>query len=198
MDGFELCRRLKTDERTSHIPVILLTAKAAKEDRLEGLELGADDFLTKPFDPEELQIRIKNLISQRRNLRTGYLKKLHLHPEKKEMPAISMDEEYLRKAMTVVEKHMADPQFNVERFGEFMAMSRMQLHRKITALTGQSASEFIRNLRLLKAARMLKQKAATISEIAYDTGFTSPSYFTECFKKYFGVSPKEYQHTSSP
>jgi DNA-binding response OmpR family regulator/nitrogen-specific signal transduction histidine kinase len=197
MDGYQLCKAIKSDERTSHIPVILLTAKAAKEDKLEGLELGADDFLTKPFDPEELKIRIKNLIVQRKKIREKYLEDLHLHPEKNEDIHPSVDEEYLQKAIKIVETHMADPQFNVELFGEFMAMSRMQLHRKITALTGQSASEFIRNIRLLKAAEMLKRKAGNISEIAYDTGFTSPSYFTDCFKKYFGVSPKEYQRTSS-
>jgi len=193
MDGYQLCRALKSNEKTSHIPVILLTAKAAKEDKLEGLELGADDFLTKPFDPAELLVRIKNLIEQRQLLRKRYLKELNLYPQALPDKIASMDEQFLQKAMEVVRENIPDPEFSVETFGDNMAMSRMQLHRKITALTGQTASEFIRNLRLQKAAELIRSQAATITEIAYDTGFSTPSYFTECFKKYFGISPADYQ-----
>jgi AraC-like DNA-binding protein len=163
------------------------------EDKLEGLELGADDFLTKPFDPIELQVRIKNLIEQRQSLREKYLKNLKLYPQSLPAKTISMDEQFLQKAMEVVKENIPDPEFGVEAFGNKVAMSRMQLHRKITALTGQTAGVFIRNLRLQKAAQLIQQKTGTIAEIAYDTGFSSPSYFTDCFKKYFGKSPSEYQ-----
>ncbi len=197
MDGYEFCRRLKADERTSHIPVILLTAKAAMEDKLEGLGLGADDFLTKPFDPAELMVRVKNLILQRRELREHFLREIQLSPVTFPPESISMDEQFLHKAMKVVEEHIPEEGFTVEPFCDEMAMSRMQLHRKITALTGQTAGEFIRNLRLRRAAELIRNNAGTIAEIAYDTGFSSPSYFTECFRKYYGMSPKEYQRNSS-
>jgi len=196
MDGYRLCRELKSDVRTSHIPIILLTAKAAKEDKLEGLGLGADDFLTKPFDPDELQVRIRNLIEQRRSLHQKYLRDLNLQAKFMNGETTSKDQRFLLKARQIVQEYISDTAFNVETFGEKLAMSRMQLHRKITALTGHTAGEFIRNLRLMKAAEMIRNKTATIAEIAYDTGFTSPSYFTDCFKKYFGVSPTEYQKNS--
>jgi DNA-binding response OmpR family regulator/nitrogen-specific signal transduction histidine kinase len=193
MDGYELSRSLKEDERTCHIPVILLTAKAATEDRIEGLETGADDFLTKPFDPAELQVRIRNLIELRKSLREHYLGEIKLIPFPTSKAMESMDEQFLRKSVDEVEKNIADAEFSVEMFGQNIGMSRMQLHRKITALTGQTAGEFIRNLRLRCAAKLISKKAGTIAEIAYDTGFTTPSYFTECFKKYFGKSPSEFQ-----
>ena len=196
MDGYELCRQIKSDERTSHIPVILLTAKAAREDKLEGLGLGADDFLTKPFDPAELQVRIRNLIDQRQALREKYSQALRIAPAGDKTTALSMDPQFMRKAIKVVEEHMQDAEFSVEAFCDSMAMSRMQLHRKITALTGQTAGEFMRSLRLRRAAELIKDKAGTIAESAYDTGFTTPSYFTECFKNHFGVSPTEFQRTS--
>ena len=193
MDGYALSKSMKDDERTSHIPIILLTAKAAREDKIEGLQTGADDFLTKPFDPAELIVRIKNLIEQRQNLRAHYLRDFKLVPELEESAAESMDEQFLRKAASTIEKHLADADFGVEQLGQEIGMSRMQLHRKITALTGQTASEFNRNLRLHRAAELIRKKAGTIAEIAYDTGFSTPSYFTECFKKYFGKSPTDYQ-----
>jgi signal transduction histidine kinase/CheY-like chemotaxis protein/ligand-binding sensor domain-containing protein/AraC-like DNA-binding protein len=193
MDGYAFCRKIKSDERTSHIPVILLTAKASKEDRLEGLGLGADDFLTKPFDPAELLVRVKNLILQRQSLREYYLREIKLTPLSVSPESISMDEQFLHKAIKIVEAYIPEADFTVETFCEKIAMSRMQLHRKITALTGQTAGEFIRSLRLRRAAELIRNKAGTIAEIAYDTGFTTPSYFTECFKKYFGLSPTDYQ-----
>ena len=198
IDGYQLCSTLKTDERTSHIPVILLTAKAALEDKLEGLGLGADDFLSKPFDPAELISRIRNLIAQRQKLQKKFLKEFSLYHIPQAAEELSMDEHFMLKAVQLVKEHIPDPGFTVERFGNGLAMSRMQLHRKITALTGQTAGEFIRNLRLQEAAKLLSQKTGTVAEIAYDTGFTSPSYFTKCFKEYFGMSPTEYQRTSYP
>jgi len=197
MDGFELCRKIKTDERTSHIPLILLTARASKESRIEGLETGADDFIIKPFDGEELQVRVKNLIDQRRKISDLIKGKLHkgdnyLQLEITDSGISSMDEDFLQNAFVNIEEHYTDPEFNVEALSQAMNMSRMQLHRKIKALVGQTSVEFIRIYRLKRAAGLIKNKSATIAEIAYDVGFSSPSYFTECFRKQFGVTPTEY------
>ncbi len=192
MDGMQFCRKLKADERTSHIPVILLTARASMEDKLQGLETGADDFLTKPFDPQELLVRVRNLLTQRELLREHYLREFDLGNVSNERIILSMDEKFIVKAKNVVEESMADVGFDVEAFAGAMALSRSQLHRKLKALLDQSATEFIRTLRLHKAAQMLAGKAATVAEVAYDVGFNNPSYFAECFKKQFGKLPSEY------
>ncbi len=184
--------RLKTDERTNHIPVILLTAKAGMEDKLEGLETGADDFLTKPFDPDELQVRIRNLIQQRRNLRNQFIEEFNQSHGLQEKVELSMDKKFIHKAKKVVEEYLSDPDFSVEFFGQEMALSRSQLHRKLSALLNQSPSDFIRTIRLNRAAVLLASKSANVSEIAYDVGFSNPSYFTECFRKQFGKLPSEY------
>ena len=192
MDGMQLCRKLKTDERTSHIPIILLTAKAGMEDKLEGLETGADDFLTKPFDPDELLVRIRNLIQQRRKLKEIILKNIGSVNQLSNSGITSMDQTFLKKAVEVVEKYISDAEFTVELFGKEMAMSRVQLHRKLTALVEQPAGDFIRTIRLNKAATLLKEKSGNIAEIAYGVGFSNPSYFSECFRKQFGKLPSEY------
>ncbi len=197
MDGFELCEKLKTDERTSHIPVILLTARAAPESKLEGLETGADDFLTKPFDPDELQIRIRNLIAGRERLRERYLREMGIEdlPKKektREKELISLDEKFLIRAKSIIEDHLSDETFDIPRFSEKMYLSRTQLHRKLKALVNQSATEFIRAIRLHHAARLLEHKTGNISEIALEVGFSNPAYFAECFKKQFGLLPSEF------
>ncbi|MEJ2596433.1 MAG: hybrid sensor histidine kinase/response regulator transcription factor, partial [bacterium] len=197
MDGNQMTARLKTDERTSHIPVILLTAKASRESKLEGLETGADDFLTKPFDADELVARVNNLVHQRKHLREVFGRKLSFMSspgpdELKDSGITSMDEQFLSKAYEVAEREMSDPEFGVSAFSRQMGLSRMQLHRKLTALTDQSASEFIKIIRLNKAAVLLKSKNATAAEIAYDVGFNTPAYFSTCFKEHFGISPSEY------
>lgn len=189
MDGYELCRELKRDERTSHIPVILLTARAGSEDKVEGLEVGADEYLTKPFDAKELLARIRNLIEGRRKLREKFSKTVLLKPG--EIAVTSMDDAFLRKAIDVVEKCMGDEHFSVEQFSYEMAMSRMQLHRKLRALTNQSANEFVRRMRLLRAHELLVKNFGTVSEIAFQTGFGSLSYFTRCFHEEFGCTPSE-------
>jgi signal transduction histidine kinase/ligand-binding sensor domain-containing protein/DNA-binding response OmpR family regulator len=190
MDGFQLCEKLKTDEITSHIPVILLTARANRESKLAGLETGADDYLIKPFDAEELRVRIKNLITQRRQLRARFSQKLLIEPH--EMAVTSADERFLQRALNLIEEKMADPDFNVEEFSRRIGLSRSQLHRKLDALTGQSATEFIRLIRLKRAASLIKQGYGNISEIAFEVGFNHLSYFTQCFRKEFGVNPKDY------
>ena len=193
MNGIEFCRKIKSNELTGHIPVILLTARASKESRIEGLETGADDFITKPFDGEELVIRVNNLITQRTRLKERFRKEFEQSSDMPSTARLSMDQQFLQKAISIIEKHLSHPDFTVKQFAEEMALSRVQLHRKLTAIVGNNATEFIQMYRLNKAAGMIKQKSGTIAEIAYDVGFSSPSYFSECFRKQYGVSPSEYK-----
>jgi len=190
-DGNELCQILKNDEKTSHIPIILLTAKAARESKLEGLETGADDYLTKPFDAKELRVRVKNLIEQRRMLRERFSRELVLKPG--EIAITSLDEQFLNRVKAVVEKHLGEEEFSVEELAREAGMSRVQLHRKLKALTNQAAGEFILSMRLQRALELMQKNAGTIAEIAYMTGFNTPSYFTKCFRKQFGCAPTEWR-----
>lgn len=190
MDGFALCAKLKTDQRTSHIPVILLTARAGQEDKLEGLETGADDYLTKPFDARELQIRVKNLIAQRQRLRERFSREITVQP--KDITVTSIDEKFLQQALDIVEENMSDDDFQIDQFCRAIGMSRSTLNRKLRALTGLSTNVFIRTLRLKRAAQLLEKKSATIVEIAYEVGFNNPSYFAECFRQQFGKPPSEW------
>ena len=188
-DGYELCRILKMDERTSHIPIILLTAKAASENRIEGLETGADDYLVKPFEPRELAARVSNLIELRRKLRDRFGKRIPLEPG--EIAVTSVDDRFFRKVMVAVDQHMGEEAFNVEALSHDVGMSRRQLHRKLIALTGLPASDFIRYLRLCRAMEMLKGNAGSVSEIAYRVGFGDPFHFSKTFHKQFGMAPSE-------
>ncbi len=191
LDGMGFCKNLKSDVRTSHIPVVMLTAKATIEDRLESLELGADDYLTKPFETEELKARVRNLVTQRENLRQKYSQlSTENAPQQAKIP--SMDEKFLIKAKEIIEKNMSDSGFDLEQFCEAMSMSRATMHRKLKAISDQTTSEFIRNLRLQKAANLLKQKAGTVSEIGYQVGFENLPYFSKTFQEYFGVSPSDW------
>ena len=189
MDGFTMAEKLKRDERTSHIPVILLTAKAGQQHKLEGLQTGADDYLLKPFDAKELLTRIQNLINQRKLLRKKFAGDILLKPS--EVSVNSADENFLTKVMEAIETNMQEDDFGVEQLAKAVAMSRSQLHRKLIALTGQSPSEVLRTTRLLRAKELLVKKAATPSEIAFKVGFNSHTYFSKCFKEEFGISPSE-------
>jgi AraC-like DNA-binding protein len=199
MDGIEFCRKVKEDIRTSHIPVILLTARATIESKLEGLETGADEYLYKPFDHHELIIRVHNMIEQRKKIREYYLKKMgltrKLMHEAEEISYSSLDEQFLAKAKKAVEENMSDPDFSVDGFAKQVGMSRSHLHRKLTALVDLSPSAFIRSLRLSRAAQRLKQKSGTVSEIAFDVGFNNLSYFSRSFREHYGVLPSEYFDT---
>jgi signal transduction histidine kinase/DNA-binding response OmpR family regulator/predicted GH43/DUF377 family glycosyl hydrolase len=202
MDGNEFCRKVKTDERTSHIPVVLLTARASSEYKIEGLETGADDYISKPFDPKELQIRIKNLILQRQKLREKFVADFWKGDQSPtiQIPAADLnptDKKFLQKALDTVALYISDPEFNVILFSREMAMSRQQMHRKFRAIVDQSATEFIRVIRLKKAAELLSKKTSTVSEIAYDVGFSSLSYFTRSFQQQFGIAPSEYAENHS-
>ena len=189
-DGFQLCQELKMDETTCHIPVILLTAKAEREDRLEGLETGADDYLIKPFDSKELLIRIKNLIDQRQRLRDRFSESIQI--EASEITVSSMDAKFLQKAIDLVEEHLEDDEFSVEIFSEKIGLSRRQFYQKIKSITGLTPTEFILNIRLKRAALLIAEKTGSISEIAYSVGFNNLSYFARAFKKQFGVTPSKY------
>lgn len=193
MDGMELCRKLKTDERTSHIPVIMLTAKAGQEHKIEGLETGADSYLTKPFDLQELQIRVKNLINQRQLLREKYSKTVFLEP--RHIVVSSLDEQFLQKVNNLLEDHHPDAGFGVPQMQEALAMSKTQLHRKMKALTGYPPGEFLRNYRLKRAAQILVQKGDIVTQAAYAVGFNNLSWFSKCFRELYGVAPSEYIDT---
>ena len=189
MDGFKMTGQLKKNAHTSHIPVILLTAKAGQQHKVEGLETGADDYLTKPFDAKELLVRIQNLIQQRKLLRKKFAGQVILKPS--EIAINSADERFLTNVMQVIEKNMSEDDFGVEELAREVAMSRSQLHRKLIALTNQAPSEIIRNTRLLRAKELLQKKYATPSEVAFKVGFNSHTYFSKCFKEEFGISPSE-------
>lgn len=191
MDGFQFCERIKSDERTSHIPVILLTARASGESKIQGLETGADDYLTKPFDARELRVRVSNLIEQRRRLQERFRRELVIQPS--EITVTSMDETFLKKVMAAVEAHIDDPAFETDDLAREAGVSRRHLNRKLRALTGQSVREFIRTLRLKRAAQLLQQKSGTVTEIAYEVGFQSIAHFAKIFREEFGVAPSEYE-----
>lgn len=209
VDGFELCRRLRLDERTSHIPVIMLTAKAGFESKMEGLLQGADAYLEKPFNREELLVRIKKLLELRQSLQQHYLKKAGLNNPgitiaKEEV--ISMDEpvvqkemedEFVKKVRLAVEANLSDAEFTIEQLCRQVFMSHSQLHRKLDALTGCSPNKFIRMIRLNKAKDMLQQPANSISSIAFECGYNDPGYFSRVFKQEYGETPQEWRAKSS-
>lgn len=193
MDGIELCRRLKTNPKTSHIPVILLTARSSDESELEGISIGADAYIRKPFSMDLLKAQIQNILHQRQELKNRFRREILLQPE--EVTVTSTDELFLKKAMDLVEEHMGDPDFSVEIMVKEIGMSRSKLYLKLKALTDQSTSEFIRTVRLKRAVQLLESSDMTVKEIMYMTGFNTSSYFSKCFKKQFGVSPSEYLKT---
>lgn len=190
VDGIELCRKLKKDEKTSHIPIILLTAKSDEENILKGLEVGADDYMLKPFSAKQLLVRIEKLIELRGNLRIRYSNRVNISPN--EIAITSTDEVFLKKIQRIVDEDLGDSNFTVDEFCKKLGMSRMQLHRKLAALTGLSTSAFIRDQRLRMAIQRLGKSGESISEIAYAVGFSSPSYFIKCFKEAYGVTPNDF------
>ncbi len=190
MDGFALCDKLKNDDKTNHIPVILLTAKASAENRISGLKTGADDYITKPFNAEELRTRVANLIAQRRLLREKFARNFRLEPENVEVE--SADEAFIRRICKIVDSDLDDPDFGAEALRQKLGMSKAQFHRKIRALTDQSPSQLIRGMRLKRARQLLEKRAGTVSEIAFQVGFNNLSYFAKCFREFFDVSPSEF------
>lgn len=188
-DGFELCETLKTDERTSHIPIILLTAKADQESRLQGLTRGADAYLAKPFDKDELNVRLEQLLALRRRLQERY-RDLEALPYSDD-EAIQQEDAFLQKVRREVEKNIDDEDMSIAGLARAIGVSRAQLHSKISALTGRSPSVFVRTIRLHRAKELLKNSGLNISQIAFEVGFRDPAYFSRTFSEEFGYSPKE-------
>lgn len=196
MDGLEFTRQLKTHNTTSHIPVIMLTAKNLEEHRAEGYEHGADSYITKPFHSKVLLARIDNLLAQRKRLKT-YFQKLFKEgtlTTEEEAPEVQLDprdKQFVKQLHDIIQKNLADSEFGVESIGREIGLSRVQLYRKVKALTGSSVVDLIRKARLSKAKRLLESRSLNVSEVAYEVGFSSPSYFSKCFKDEFGMVPGE-------
>ncbi len=194
MDGFELCEKVKNDLRTSHIPVILLTAKTDIEDKKEGLLLGADIYLEKPFHGNILESHLSNIFKMKQTLQKKFASDLGV--EVTEVTRSGRDEEFLNMAIKTVHKNMDNPQFKIPEFTKEMAVSKTLLHMKLKEITGKSALEFIQTIRLKEAARLLKSDKYSVSDVADRTGFNDPAYFSKCFKKHFNILPKQYQQNN--
>jgi signal transduction histidine kinase/ligand-binding sensor domain-containing protein/DNA-binding response OmpR family regulator len=190
MDGIELARKIKTETITAHIPVILLTAMGSEEKQLEGLKVGVNDYITKPFTFEILASRIRNLLAQQELLQKRFQKQIEVNPG--EVTITPVDEKFLKQALEVVEKNMDNPEFSVEDFSRDMYMNRVTLYRKILSITGRTPIDFIRSIRLKRAARLLEKSGMSVAEIAYEVGFNNPKNFTKAFKEEFKVPPSQY------
>jgi len=189
-DGFQLCAGLKRDVRTSHIPIILLTAKASEASVVEGLETGADDYITKPFNTKILLTRIRNLIDLRRHLQETIQREMLLQPT--EIAVSSIDREFMKELKEAVEKKLGDMEFGVDELAKSLYMSRTTLNRKVRALTGESSNQFIQSYRLKRAEQLLKDNFGNVTEVAFAVGFSSSNYFTRCFKEKFHRLPHTY------
>lgn len=188
MDGMECCRRLKSELQTSHIPVMMLTAYAADEQKIEGYECGADSYISKPYSAKLLLTRLRNLIDNRKRLQDFFIDKTHTQKESLSDP----DREFIDKLRNLIEQHLSDAGFRVDNMGDEIGLSRIQLYRKTKALTGYPPLELLRVARLKKAAQLMGSTEKTIAEIAYEVGFNSPSYFAKCYKEYFGENPTDF------
>lgn len=195
VNGAAFCKHVKQEEKTCHIPFIMLTAKASAEGKLTGLSEGAEVYLTKPFSIKELEIHICNLIQQRRKLREKFSNILLLKP--KDIEVVCAEEVFLKNTLEIIEEHLDQADFNVECLQKNLGVSRMQLHRKLKALVNQAPVEFIRSIRLQRAAQLLSVGQESISQIAYQVGFNNLSYFTKCFKQQFGCLPSAYLENNS-
>lgn len=189
MDGLEFTERLKTNTATSHIPVIMLTAKNLEEHRAEGYEHGADSYITKPFHSKVLLARIENLLRQRQLLKNLYQGTKEAEKEISEAHLEDRDKQFLKQLQAIIQKNLSDSEFGVEDMGQQIGLSRVQLYRKVKAMTGSSVVDLLRKARLAKARRLLETRSMSVSEVAYEVGFSAPSYFTKCFKEEYGMLP---------
>jgi len=194
MDGYEFSGNIRSDEKTSHIPIIMLTAKAGLDPRIEGLEAGIDAYLTKPFHVRELQTRVKALIQQRKNLKKQFSTSTYFKPSV--VAKSSVDQSFLRRAIELIDEHILEEDFKVEDFAESLNMSVSQLNRKLNALVDQPAGKFIKSIRLQRAAELLNQTNKLVAEICYEVGFNDQAYFSRAFKKQFGKSPSAFRKLS--
>jgi signal transduction histidine kinase/ligand-binding sensor domain-containing protein/DNA-binding response OmpR family regulator len=190
MNGIELAKKIKTETPTAHIPIILLSAMGSEEKQLEGLSVGVNDYITKPFTFEILASKIRNLVAQQKLLQKRFQSQIEVNPS--EVTVTPVDEKFLKQALDIVEKHMDEPEFSVEDFSREMFMNRVTLYRKILSITGKTPLEFIRSIRLKRAAQLLEKSGMSIAEIAYEVGFNNPKIFSKSFKEEFNVSPSQY------
>ena len=199
LSGYEVCQQLKADPATSHIPVVLLTAKSEPDARLEGLETGADCFLAKPFNPQELRVQVRNLLALRHRLQARLAPPPQAgtaappDPLASHLAAVAglptLDQEFLRRVSESILRNLADEEFGVDQLGADIGMSRTQIHRKLKALTGQSPGESIRVTRLNRALALLRARAGSVAEVAYQVGFANPTHFSTAFSRQFGYPP---------
>ena len=195
MNGYELCKRIKSDIAFSHIPVILLTALSDDKQRMYGIASGADEFIQKPFHIEELKLRIVRLLEERARLRNAFAQELQ-SPAASDLKigkTESMDDVFMRKFMALIEEAYPDSDFSIEKASDMLGLSRVHLYREVKELTGVTPTDFLRNYRLKRAAALLREKGRNVNEVAYATGFSSPPYFSKCFKAAYTVTPTEYQ-----
>jgi DNA-binding response OmpR family regulator len=192
MDGYRFCEEVKRDPRTSHIPVILLTARNMHKDRITGLKSGADDYLEKPFHLDELLLRIRYHLDKRKDIQEEFLKKFRINAETEF--AISVKDQFLKDVFSRIEEHLSDDQFGVEKLSELMGMSRKHINYKIKSLTDQAPNELIRNFRLRRAAYLLSEKGVSVTEACYSVGFNNISYFSKCFTEFYGNRPSDYRN----
>ena len=190
MSGTEMTAKIKQDTATNHIPVIMLTAKADKESKLEGLELGADDYLIKPFDKEELQVRARNLIRQRAKLREKFAQDFLLASETEEG---AFHFHALKGILDIIHQHLDDVNFNMNAFGRELHMTRSQLFRKIRSVTNTTPNELVRIVRMRRAARLLRSTDLNVTQVMYEVGMKNPSHFAKSFKKYYKMNPAKYR-----
>lgn len=194
MNGIELIRRLKKDMNTSHIPIIMVTAKTGTDDIKEGYAAGADEYITKPFDASILKIRVDNLIQSREKLKELYSKNFSL--ESLGVDVTSVDEKFMQKLYATLQQNIANSDLNLDAFCKELGLSKSNLYRKIKQITGYSPNEFIRNFRLETAAKMLKETDMSITEVYCAVGYNSLAYFSNSFKTLYGVSPSEFKNRS--
>jgi len=192
MDGIELCKKIKSDARTKHIPVILLTALAGDDKHLQSLEIGATDYMTKPFNFEILLSRIRNILKEQNNLKETFVK--HVEAKTSEVKTESHDEKFIQQALMIVEKNLSNPDFSVEDLSRQLFISRVATDKRIFTLTGKSPLDFIRSIRLQRAVQLLEKSDLTVAEVAYEVGFNNPKYFSKFFKAEYNVVPSAFQN----
>ena len=194
INGFELCRRVKTDISLSHIPIILLTARTTDVSRIEGLRLGADDYLTKPFNIEVLRLRVKKVLEWEQKAHRTFRQKIDVQPS--EITITPLDEQFIQRAIALVEANIGDSNFSVETLAAHVAMSRSTLYKKLMAITGLGPSEFIRTIRVKRGKALLETSQLQVTEIAYAVGFSTVKSFTMNFKALYGITPSEFLASS--
>jgi len=190
MNGTDLCKKIKSDQRTRHIPVILLTAFNGEDHQLNGLQTGATDYMTKPFNFEIMLSKIRNILNQQQTIRETYVRQVHVMTS--DVKIESANDKFIQQALTVVEKHISSPDFSVKELSRELFMSRVAVYKRLFALTGKTPIEFIRSIRLQRASQLLEKTEMTIAEVAYEVGFNNPKYFTKYFKAEFNIVPSAY------